>query len=85
MLTTYQQRERRDGIKLQGDFIPGTTPSATMICSGASEQARSRRKTKVIHLCHITNRTGLIVPVRRICDMAQARGIVTIVDGAHAF
>jgi selenocysteine lyase/cysteine desulfurase len=42
-------------------------------------------QTKVIHFCHITNRTGLIFPVRRICDMAQAKGILTIVDGAHAF
>jgi selenocysteine lyase/cysteine desulfurase len=39
----------------------------------------------VILVCHITNRTGQIFPVRRICDMAAARGILTIVDGAHAF
>ena len=36
-------------------------------------------------MCHITNRTGQIFPVRRICDMAQAKGIPVIVDGAHAF
>src|SRR5208283_2641950 len=42
-------------------------------------------KTRLIHFCHITNRTGQIFPVRRICDMAQARGIPVIVDGAHAF
>jgi len=42
-------------------------------------------KTKVIHFCHITNRTGQIFPVRRICQMARQRGIATIVDGAHAF
>ena len=42
-------------------------------------------KTKLILLCHITNRTGQIFPVRRICDMAHARGITGIVDGAHAF
>ncbi len=42
-------------------------------------------QTKVIHFCHITNRTGVIFPVRRLCDMAAAKGIVTVVDGAHAF
>ena len=41
-------------------------------------------KTRLIHFCHITNRTGQIFPVRRICQMARARGIPTIVDGAHA-
>ena len=42
-------------------------------------------RTKVIHVCHITNLTGQIFPVRDICRMARARGIKTIVDGAHAF
>ncbi|MPY88640.1 MAG: aminotransferase class V-fold PLP-dependent enzyme [Luteitalea sp.] len=41
--------------------------------------------TKVLHFCHITNLTGQIFPVRRICDEARGRGIRTIVDGAHAF
>ena len=41
--------------------------------------------TKVLHFCHITNLTGQIFPVRRICDEARRRGIKTIVDGAHAF
>jgi isopenicillin-N epimerase len=42
-------------------------------------------KTKLIHFCHITNTTGQIFPVKRIVQMARARGIETIVDGAHAF
>jgi isopenicillin-N epimerase len=42
-------------------------------------------KTKLILLCHITNRTGQIFPVRKISDMAHAHNIPVIVDGAHAF
>ena len=41
--------------------------------------------TKVIHFCHITNLTGQIFPVKDICRAGRARGIRTIVDGAHAF
>ncbi|MCE7893776.1 MAG: aminotransferase class V-fold PLP-dependent enzyme, partial [Sorangiineae bacterium PRO1] len=40
--------------------------------------------TKVIHFCHITNLTGHIFPAKEICDLARRRGILTIVDGAHA-
>lgn len=83
MLTTYQQRERRDGITLKTISFPVPAVSHDDLYK-RFEQAVTPR-TKVIHFCHITNRTGLIFPVRRICDMAQARGIITIVDGAHAF
>jgi isopenicillin-N epimerase len=83
MLTTYQQRERRDGIKLKTISFPVPAISHDDLYK-RFEQAVTPQ-TKVIHFCHITNRSGLIFPVRRICDMAQARGIITIVDGAHAF
>jgi len=42
-------------------------------------------KTKVLHFCHITNLTGQIFPVKKICDAARAKGVKTVVDGAHAF
>src|SRR6202051_285303 len=42
-------------------------------------------KTKLILCCHITSRTGQIFPIKRICEMAHARNIPVIVDGAHAF
>src|SRR5690606_32186387 len=42
-------------------------------------------RTRVIHICHITNLTGQIFPVRDIVRAARARGIEVIVDGAHAY
>ena len=34
---------------------------------------------------HMVNITGQILPVRKIADMAHARGVDVLVDGAHAF
>jgi selenocysteine lyase/cysteine desulfurase len=34
---------------------------------------------------HMVNVTGQILPVRKIADMAHARGVAVLVDGAHAF
>jgi selenocysteine lyase/cysteine desulfurase len=83
MLTTFRQRERRDGIKLKTISFPVPVTSMDDLYQ-RFEQAVTPR-TKVILVCHITNRTGQIFPVKRICDMAHARGITVIVDGAHAF
>jgi len=83
MLTTFRQRERREGIVLKTISFPVPPPSADDLYQ-RFERAITPR-TKLILFCHITNRTGQIFPVRRICQMARSRGIPTIVDGAHAF
>ena len=83
MITTWQQRERREGIKLKQLTFPVPPPSMDYLLKIFEDAITPR--TKVIHICHITNRTGQIFPVKRICQMARARGIETIVDGAHAF
>jgi selenocysteine lyase/cysteine desulfurase len=83
MLTTFRQRERREGIVLKTISFPVPPPSMDDLYQRFERAVTP--KTKLILLCHITNRTGQIFPVRRICDMAHARGIPVIVDGAHAF
>ena len=40
-------------------------------------------KTKAIFISQITSATGLILPVKEICDIAKEKGLLTIVDGAH--
>lgn len=39
--------------------------------------------TKAIFISQITSATGLILPVKELCDEAKKRGLLTIVDGAH--
>src|SRR5690606_22601209 len=83
MLDTWEQRVRRDGIKLVKVSFPVPPPSMDDL--RARLEAAITPRTKVLHFCHITNLTGQIFPVRDICRMARARGIQTIVDGAHAY
>jgi selenocysteine lyase/cysteine desulfurase len=42
-------------------------------------------KTRLLMICHMINITGHVLPVKKICDMAHARGVQVVVDGAHAF
>jgi isopenicillin-N epimerase len=83
MLDTWEQRVKRDGIKLTQVSFPVPPKSADIL----SERLLSAitPATRVLHFCHITNLTGQIFPVKRIADEARKRGIKTIVDGAHAF
>jgi selenocysteine lyase/cysteine desulfurase len=83
MITTWQQRERRDKIVLkQLDFAVPVKDSADLV--RLFEQAITPR-TRVIHFSHVVFMTGQIFPVKDICALARARGITSIVDGAHAF
>src|SRR6185503_15697067 len=81
MLTTWDQRVRRDKIVLKRVQFP--VPATADDLFTRLEQAITP-KTKVLHFCHITNLTGQLFPVQRLSRMARARGIRTIVDGAHA-
>ena len=83
MITTWQQRARREGIVLKQLSFPVPPPSMDSLYEMFERNIGPR--TRVIHLCQITNLTGQIFPVKRICQMARSRGIETIVDGAHAY
>ena len=83
MLDTWDQRERRDKIKIVKISFPVPPPSMGELVQRLERAITPR--TRVLHFCHITNLTGQIFPVRDICRMARAKGIRTIVDGAHAF
>ncbi|MBK9215487.1 MAG: aminotransferase class V-fold PLP-dependent enzyme [Chloracidobacterium sp.] len=83
MLTTLRQREMREGLRLKLIKIP-IAPDNVDDIAAAFERAVTPT-TKLILISHQINLTGQILPVKKVCDMARARGIETIVDGAHSF
>jgi selenocysteine lyase/cysteine desulfurase len=83
MLATWRQRERRDGVVLRTISFPVPPPSLDDLLDRFRRAITPR--TKVILVCHITNLTGQVFPVREICRLGRERGIEVIVDGAHAF
>ena len=83
MLNTLKQRERREGLVLKLVQIPIPPKNLGEIATAFEKGITP--KTKLILISHEVNLTGQITPVKAVCDMARARGIETIVDGAHSF
>ena len=81
MLTTWDQRARREKIKVTRLQFP--VPTTQQDLYERFERAITPQ-TRVLHFCHITNLTGQLFPVQRLSRLARERGITTIVDGAHA-
>ena len=78
----WQQRSAREGIVYREIDLGGPYPPPDEIVSRFVQAFTDR--TRVVLFCHVTWRTGHILPVREICAAARSRGIETIVDGAHA-
>lgn len=83
MLTTLRQREKREGLVLKLVKIP-IPPKDLNEITAAFESGITNR-TKLLLISHQVNITGQITPVKAVCDMARAKGIETIVDGAHSY
>ena len=83
MVNAYKQREMRDGIKVV--WINLELPSEDEDYMVRQYVNAFTSKTKVVHITHIINWNGQILPVKKIAREAHKRGIDVVVDGAHSF
>jgi selenocysteine lyase/cysteine desulfurase len=83
MLTTFEQRARREGVVLKKISIPTPCEDEDEIVRRFAAELTPR--TRVILACHVINLTGQILPIAALARLARSRGVPLIVDGAHAF
>lgn len=83
MITAWKQRAARDGVVLKFVKFPVPPPSLDDLYDRLVAAITPR--TRVLHFCHMTYTTGQIFPVKRLCQEARRRGIISIVDGGHTF
>lgn len=83
MINAYKQREQRDGIKVA--WINLELPSENEDYMVSQYVNAFTTQTKVVHITHVINWNGQILPVKKIANEAHKRGIEVVVDGAHSF
>ena len=82
MITTFKQRERREGIVLKQIQIPVPAEDPAEIVRLFEEAITPR--TRMILASHMINLTGQILPVTELTAMARRHGIPLVIDGAHS-
>ena len=83
MLDMFDQIQNRYGVVNKKLSVPNHPKDDDEIVNLYASAITA--KTKVIFVSHMINITGQVLPIRKICDMAHAKGVQVIVDGAHAF
>ncbi len=83
MMNAWRQREQRDGIKLIWIDLDFPIEDEQQIVNAYSNAITS--KTKIVHITHMINWVGQLLPARKIADMAHSKGCEVVCDGAHTF
>jgi selenocysteine lyase/cysteine desulfurase len=77
----WNLRAKRYGIVVRKFTLPLPPASAADVLDRVSDAITPR--TRVLFVSHITTTTGVVLPVKEICALARAKGILSAVDGAH--
>ncbi len=83
MLDMFRSVKERHQIVTKFISLPNHPKSDEEIVDLYRQQIT--KKTKLILVCHLVNINGHVLPIRKICDMANSLGVEVMVDGAHAF
>lgn len=83
MMNAWKQREKRDGIKLVWVEMDFPMEDEEEIAKVYIDKFTS--KTKIVHITHVINWVGQVLPIQKIAREAHRRGIEVIVDAAHSF
>lgn len=78
----WERAARRLGLTLRTFPLPVMPSSPAEIIDAAG--AAFTKRTRLFFFSHILSPTGMVLPARELCAEARRRGILSVVDGAHA-
>lgn len=81
-VSSWKQRELREHIKINWVELNGSENNDQII---QKYVAAFTPATKVLHLTHVINWNGQVLPIEAIAYEAKRRDIVVVLDAAHSF
>ena len=82
MIWCWERAAQRQGLEVRTFPLPTMTTDPGEIVAAAVKAMSPR--TRLFFFSHVLSPTGLVLPAAELCSAARERGIVTVVDGAHA-
>jgi len=78
----WERAAIRQGLTLRTFPLPVLAEKPEEIVDAVTAALSDR--TRVLFFSHVLSPTGLVLPAREICAAARRRGVLTVIDGAHA-
>jgi len=78
----WERAAQRQGLAVRTFPLPTMAADPAEIVAAAAKAMTP--KTRLFFFSHVLSPTGLVLPARELCAEAKKRGILTVVDGAHA-
>jgi isopenicillin-N epimerase len=78
----WERFAQRHGLTLRTFPLPILAHDPAEIVAAAC--AAMTPRTRLFFFSHVLSPTGLVLPARELCAEARRRGVLTVVDGAHA-
>lgn len=82
MIWCWERAAQRQGLTIRTFPLPTMATDPAEIVSAAKRAMTPR--TRMLFFSHVLSPTGLVLPAKELCAEARKRGIVSVVDGAHA-
>jgi isopenicillin-N epimerase len=82
MQWVWERAARRQGLAVRTFRLPLMPKDAGEIVDAVA--AAMTPRTRLLHFSHVLSATGLVLPAKELCDLARRRGVLTVIDGAHA-
>src|SRR5262249_24543290 len=78
----WERAAQRQGLTVRTFALPILPADPAEVVEAAC--AAMTERTRLFFFSHVLSPTGMVLPARELCTVARERGILTVVDGAHA-